>query len=53
MENKILGQPPANRKNRSNVEVSHTVAGDDRHGTQHDKMDMDRMGKLQQLKVRS
>lgn len=35
------------------IELANPVVVSDKHGTQHDKMDMDRMGKLQQLRVRS
>lgn len=35
----------------ANVEEANTVAVYEKFGTQHDELDMDRMGKLQQLRV--
>lgn len=37
---------------RTSIELANVVAVYEKYGTQHDKMDMDRMGKLQQLRVR-
>jgi hypothetical protein len=35
----------------TNLDLSREVVVDDKYGTPHDEMDMDRMGKLQQLRV--
>jgi hypothetical protein len=37
----------------TSTQLTDTVAVGEKNGTQHDEMDMDRMGKLQQLRVRS
>lgn len=39
------------RKQTSQIEIANTTAVYDKYGNKYDEMDMDRMGKLQELRV--
>lgn len=39
------------RKQTAQIEIANTTAVYDKHGNKYDEMDMDRMGKLQELRV--
>lgn len=44
--------PPQTARSHDSIELANTVAVSEKHGTQSDERDMDRMGKLQELRVR-
>lgn len=49
-DNMLEGSSPATGSHNS-IELANTVAVSEKHGTQSDERDMDRMGKLQELRV--
>jgi hypothetical protein len=53
MEGNYEKTPPKGGDIHTSTQLTNTVAVGEKNGTQHDEMDMDRMGKLQQLRVRS
>jgi hypothetical protein len=51
MNDKMLKGPSQTTDSRNSIELADTVAVSEKHGTQSDGRDMDRMGKLQELRV--
>jgi hypothetical protein len=47
----MLKGPSQTTDSRNSIELANTVAVSEKHGTQSDERDMDRMGKLQELRV--
>lgn len=53
MNDNMLKGPSQTSESRNSIELANTVAVSEKHGTQSDERDMDRMGKLQELRVES
>jgi choline transport protein len=52
MNDNMSKVPPQTARSHDSIELANTVAVSEKHGTQSDERDMDRMGKLQELRVR-
>jgi hypothetical protein len=52
-EEKMKGLLTETTVSHDSIELANATAVNEKHGTQRDELDMDRMGKLQQLKVSS
>jgi hypothetical protein len=52
MDSEYAKSPSKGDEVQTNARSTDEVALDERYGTQHDGLDMERMGKLQQLRVR-
>jgi hypothetical protein len=53
MDNSIAKGPSPTTDFRTSIELANAYAVSEKHGTREDERDMDRMGKLQVLRVRS
>jgi hypothetical protein len=51
MNDNMLKGPSQTTGSRNSIELANTIAVSEKHGTQSDERDMDRMGKLQELRV--
>jgi hypothetical protein len=51
MNDNLLRGPSQTTDSRNNIELADTIAVSEKYGTQSDGRDMDRMGKLQELRV--
>lgn len=52
MNDNMSKVPSQTARSHDSIELANTVAVSEKHGTQSDERDMDRMGKLQELRVR-